>query len=138
MPGPQGRVWELSGSERAVADQAQLAGIVRWHFGRELLEVVVPGIELADELVQLERGFPDLKQQVASRTAALSRRATVGGGIVAFVAPATAVELARSDLQRLALRPFHFSGFALAGGYPVTWRPKLHAHCNPRRRKRGS
>jgi hypothetical protein len=54
------------------------------------------------------------------------------------VAPATAVELARSDLQRLALYPFEFSGFALAGGYPVTWRPKLHAHCNPQRRKRGS
>jgi len=63
-------------------------------------------------------------------------RATVGGGIVALVAPATAVELARSDLQRLALYPFEFSGFALAGGYPVTWRPKLHAHCNPQRRKR--
>ena len=75
---------------------------MRRHFGRELLEIVVPGIELADELVQLERGFPDLKQQVASRAAALSRRATVGSGIVALVAPATAVELARSDLQRLA------------------------------------
>ena len=63
----------------------------------------MPGIELADELIQIERGFPDFKQQVAPRAAALSRGAAIGGGIVALVAPATAVELARSDLQRLAL-----------------------------------
>ena len=81
---------------------------MRRRLGRELIKVVVPGIEFADELVELERGFPDLKQQVASRAAALSRRTTIGGGIIALVAPATAVELARSDLQRLASHPSRF------------------------------
>jgi len=128
-PGPGG----ISGEN--VADQAELAGVVRRQFGREFIEVVVPGIEFADELVQLERGLPDFKQETAARATAVSRRAAIGGGIVALVAPATAVELARSDLQRLALRPFHFSGFAYAGGYLITCRPKLHAHCNPGRQK---
>ena len=62
----------------------------------------MPGIEPSDELIQLKRRFPDFKQQLAARTAGLSRRDAVGGRIVALVAPATAVEFARSNLQWLA------------------------------------
>ena len=101
---------ELPGKlESAVTDQAELAWITRGGLGRSF-EIVVPGIEVADELIEPEGRLPDFEQQAAPRAASLMGRAAIDGGIVTLVAPAAAVELARSDFQGLT---------------------DLQGHCNP-------
>jgi hypothetical protein len=58
------------------------------------------GVECAYQFVQAKRGFPNFKQQGASRTGTADAAEPIDGGLVTFVAGATAVKLAGSDLQR--------------------------------------
>jgi hypothetical protein len=80
-------------------DQTHLAGIDGVGFRARVLEIVVIGIKLADEPIQLQRSLPDFKQEHTTAAAAADAAEAVGGGVVALVAAAAAVEFSRSDLQ---------------------------------------
>jgi hypothetical protein len=56
-------------------------------------------IESPDELVELQRGLPDLEQQYAPRAAADDTALAVDSGIVPLVFGAAAVEFAGANFQ---------------------------------------
>ena len=81
-------------------NQAQLARIVRGRLGRgRPLEVIEVGVEPADQLIQLEGGFPNIEKQAAPRATAPDAALPVDGGIVSLVPGTAAFELSGSDLQ---------------------------------------
>ena len=57
------------------------------------------GVEAANELIQAQRRFPDLTEELAAIAAAYDSSRPVDGGIESFVAGATAIELSRTDLH---------------------------------------
>jgi hypothetical protein len=73
------------------------------------LQVVVIGVELANELIELEGGLPDLEKEVASRAAAAYGALAIDRGVISSVPGATAVELSGSDLQTSS-RPYTVAG----------------------------
>lgn len=80
--------------------QTQLARVVRGRLARgRPLEIVEVGVEPADQLIQLEGGFPNIEKQVAPRATAPDAALPVDGGIISLVPGATAFELSGSDLQ---------------------------------------
>ena len=83
-----------------LADQAQLARVGRssGHLTRGL-DIVVRWIEFTDELVQPQGRFPDVKQKMTPRTAALDAAAAVDSGVIALMPRATPIESAGADLQ---------------------------------------
>jgi hypothetical protein len=82
-------------------DKTQLARIAGLHQRLGTLQIVMRGVELPDELVEPEGSLPDFQQQGASGTATADAGLPIDGGIVGFVPPATASELARSNLQTI-------------------------------------
>jgi hypothetical protein len=69
------------------------------------------GVELADQPIQFEGGFPDLEQQFAALASTYNGALTVNGRIVSLVPGATAFELSGSDLQRCS-NPYTLTGSA--------------------------
>ena len=63
------------------------------------LQVIVIGVELADQAVELERRLPDVGQEIASGTVAADPSPALRDGVIALVAGATAGEAAGSDLH---------------------------------------
>ena len=63
------------------------------------LEIIVTGIEFADQLVQLQRCLPDVEQKLAALASAFDGAGAVDRGIVAFVLAAAAIKLSGSYLQ---------------------------------------
>jgi hypothetical protein len=59
----------------------------------------VAGVEFSDQLIQPDRSFPDIEQQVAARAAALDAARAIDCGVVLFMFGTTAVEFARADFQ---------------------------------------
>jgi hypothetical protein len=62
------------------------------------------GIELPDELVEPQGGFPNIAKKTAAGASATDSAATVHGRIIAFVTGAAAIKFSRSDLQLLVDR----------------------------------
>jgi hypothetical protein len=88
----------LDGS--GLSDQAQLPRI--WsvsHRRGRAAQIVMSRVELADQLIQLDRRFPDFEKQQAARAAAPDAALAIDSGIVRFMSGAAAVEFARADLQ---------------------------------------
>ena len=89
--------WEPERS-RGQIEEAHLPRIgFRKRRGR--LQVVVVGIESADQGIQPERGFPDVGKQFTAPASALDRAAAFDSGIEAFVPAAPALESSCADLQ---------------------------------------
>jgi hypothetical protein len=63
------------------------------------------GVETADQMVQMQGGFPDFKHQAASRAGAPYGAEPIDRGVVSLVAGAAAVKFAGSDLHRF-LSPY--------------------------------
>ena len=81
-------------------DQTHLARVHHGAFGlRGTLAIVVIRVELANQLIQVERRFPNLAQYAAARTAAANAAATIHGRIISFVFGAAAIELSGADLH---------------------------------------
>lgn len=66
-------------------------------------------IELPDELIEAEGGFPNFAKETAPRASATDSAATVHSRVIAFVPAAAAVKFSRSDLQlRAGSSQLHF------------------------------
>jgi len=61
-------------------------------------------IEPADQLVELERGLPNVAEQAAARARASYAATAIDGRVVALVPGATALELPGSDFQTRSRR----------------------------------
>jgi hypothetical protein len=61
-------------------------------------------IEPADQLVELERGLPNVAEQAAARASAPYAATAIDGGVVTLVLGATALELPGSDFQTRSRR----------------------------------
>jgi hypothetical protein len=70
----------------------------RFGSGR-LPDVVMIRVEPADQLVELERGLPNVAEQAAARASAAYAATAIDGGVVPLVLGATALELPGSDFQ---------------------------------------
>lgn len=68
-------------------------------------------IELADQMIQREGGFPDLEQQFATLAATFDGALAVDRWTVGLVPAAAALELSGSDLQRSS-NPYTLPGSA--------------------------
>jgi len=81
-------------------------------------------IEPADQLIQIERCFPDVEEEIATGTSASNGATAIYSRIVSFVPAATAVKLTGADLQAASglglLDLFADFAFALNGGLEVT------------------
>jgi hypothetical protein len=63
------------------------------------LEVVMAGVELADQLIQIEGGLPDLEEQLTALASTFYGALPVDWWVVSLVSGAAALELSGSDLQ---------------------------------------
>ncbi len=70
-------------------------------------------IEPPDELIELERGFPNVAQEPTSQASSDNTTAPVDSGIVPFVPGATAVELAGANFQSSVFSSLDFFDFVL-------------------------
>jgi hypothetical protein len=77
------------------------------------LQIVVLGVESADELIELEGGFPDITQKTAAQAAPNDASASVDSGAVAFVPGAAAIELAGANFQGSVVNRSDFLDFVL-------------------------
>ena len=77
-----------------------MAGIGQRSMRCRALDIVVGGVETADEPVEIQGRFPDFEQKVTARAVAADTAKTIDRRIVSFVFGAAAVELASSNLQR--------------------------------------
>src|SRR5437764_4797298 len=76
------------------------------------------GIEVADQPVQSQGGFPNLEQQGTPRAGATNCSRPIHGGVVAFVFGAAAVKFAGSDLQRFLKEISRLAACHLRAGTP--------------------
>ena len=77
-----------------------MTGIAQGSGRRRALDIVVGGVETADEFVEVQGGFPDFKKEDTARAVTADTAKTIDRRIVSFVFGAAAVELASSNLQR--------------------------------------
>jgi len=89
----------LFGDERHLARVGE--GALRFWWAPD---VVVIRIEPADQLVELERGLPNIAEEAAARASSADAAAAIDGGVVTFVLGATALELPGSDSQTRSRR----------------------------------
>jgi len=83
-----------------LSDQAHLPRIRLHGCGRRRPpHIVMARVEFANQLIQLERCFPDIEQKQAAVAATLDPALAIDSRVVPFMFGATAVEFARADLQ---------------------------------------
>ena len=105
------RQWRCCSAVAQLLDQTHLAGVVNRLRVLRTFQIVVGGVELPDQLVQLEGSFPDLVQQTTARAAAPNAALPVGGWVEPSVFGATAIELPGSNLQTRT-NPYTVTGSA--------------------------
>jgi len=94
--------------------QTHLARVVCRRLGPgQRLEIVEVGVEPADQLIQLEGGFPNIEKQAAPRARAPDAALPVDSGTISFVSGAASFELPGSNLQggQAFSTPFSVSPF---------------------------
>jgi len=101
--GPLRTCATLQTSGAARLHQSHLSGI-----GPDLrrpFQIVMAGVERANEPVELQRGFPNLEQQTAALASVANSAPAIDGWVILLVAAAPAIEFARADLQALSILP---------------------------------
>ena len=89
----------VCGHRLSLLDQAHLPGVGRGLGVGGLLQIVVIGVELSNELVEPQRGFPNIGQKATTRASASNRPAAVHRRIVALMLCATAIEFSAPYLH---------------------------------------